>query len=148
MFRRLFFGQLVLVLLLAALTGCRVFRPCPDVVERTTVRDSLIYVQGATIRDTIPFETVRFDTLTQLLTIRVTDTVHVAEADGVRVETRITPQGIETKATRTDTVIKTQVVERERIVLVDPEERQWAWWKWFAAGMVAAFVLIAIWKLK
>jgi len=106
-------------------------------------RDSLIRVPAVTVTDTLPIEVVRWDTLTELVTIRLPQPMTSKERDGVRVSARFTPAGIEVVATRADTVFKLQNVERTRLVTVEPE--RWGWLMWlvigFGLGVVCVMVL-------
>jgi len=122
------------ILALAWCTSCRCLRPCPPATESVVYRDSLIRMPAVTVTDTLPIEVVRWDTLTQLVTIRVPQPMTSKERDGVRVSARLTPSGIEVNATRVDTVFKVQNVERTRLVTVEPERQRWSWLKWLAIG--------------
>lgn len=122
------------LLALICCTSCRCFRPCPQPVDSVVYRDSLIRVPPVTVTDTLPIEVVKWDTITQLVTIRVPETFTSKEREGLRVSARFTPSGIEVKATKADTVFKVQTVERTRVVTVMPEQHRWAWLKWMAAG--------------
>ena len=111
----------------------------------TNVRDSLIYVPGATIRDTLEVETVRWDTLTNLLQITIRDTVErVKVVDGVRLTTKVGMKGIETKAERLDTNIAVPLVERVKYIPVEMPSKGWAWWKWAGIGFVAGLLVVIL----
>jgi len=125
------------------LSGCGCLRPAPAAgITRVEYRDSLVYVKGATLRDTIALESVRFDTLTKLLTITVRDTIRVREQDGLRITTRIGQAGIVTEAVKLDTSIVFQTQYTEKIVYMpEPAADRWAWWKWVSIGFAAGLIL-------
>lgn len=135
---------LFLVLAALLLPACKCFRPCPPTVDRVVYRDTLIHVPPVTVVDTLPIEIVRWDTVTQLVTIRVPETMTATERDGVRVAARWTASGIEVKATRVDTVIKVQNVERVRHVYVERPEARSKWWLWLVIGFIAGLIFVIL----